>query len=364
MKTSLHNDHLSQQELRDALRGKSGARVKKLLDDCELSKEALAGFTAFPDAMNDMSSINKEIAKKSGMVQTPKWMSVVTIVIGIALVAGIGYALWPHEPEISQQPQIDMLPVYSPPANSPVVDLTPKEEHFVNPEAKVKPVATISQGKPVDSVGTNPAETKQEPIAVEPVEKIEVKPVVPVHPEAGYNAPVGFIHDLKITEFDKYYRKATIEVREPALKGGVSAQFEDEGKQKEDGETETVRNIPAEKFLNDGLLAFHDGKYGRCIEKMEVLKKFNDKDLNATFYMAVSYFQLDMNAKAIAMFDEVLNAPNNVFHEEAKWYKALALIKNGQTDAAKTLLNEIAAKDGFYKEKAIEKLKDPQYINR
>lgn len=357
MKTSLHNDHLSQQELRDALRGKSDARVEKLLKDCELSKEALAGFTAFPDAMKDVSALNKEIGKKSGMIQTPKWMSVATIVIGVALVAGIAYALWPHEPEISQHPEIDMLPVYAPPVNNPEVDLTPKAEHFVNPEAKSKPVAVISPGKPADSVGTNPAGTKTDPIAVNPPEQIEVKPVVPVHPEAGYNASIGFIHDLKITEFDKYYRNASVEVREPFLKG-VPAQFEDEDKLKEAGETETVRNIPAEKFLNEGLLAFHDGKYGRCIEKMDVLKKFNDKDLNATFYTGVSYFKLDMNAKAISMFDEVLNAQNNVFHEEAKWYKALALIGDGQKDAAKVLLNEIAAKEGFYKEKAALKLKE------
>jgi hypothetical protein len=361
MKTSLHNDHLSQKEMAGLLSGKtpqSDARIKKLLKDCELSKEALAGFTAFPDAMKDISSLNSEIAKKSGMAQTPKWMSVVTVVIGIALVVGIGYALWPHEPEISQHPEIDMQPIITPPSeNTPVVELTPKEEHFVNPEAKPKPVATISQAKPSDSVAPNPAETKQEPIAVAPPEQVEVKPVVPVHPEAGYNASIGFIHDLKITEFDKYYRNATVEVREPALKG-VPAQFEDADKQKSDGETETVRNVPAEKFLNDGLLAFHDGKYGRCIEKMEVLKKLNDKDLNATFYMAVSYFYLDMNAKSITMFDEVLNAQNNVFHEEAKWYKALALIGNGQKEAAKILLNEIAEGNGFYKEKAAAKLRE------
>lgn len=362
MNTSLHNDHLSPKELSDLLSGKldakSDARVKKLLNDCELSKEALAGFTAVPAAAADLASLNKQIAAKSGMSQTPLWMSVATITIGAALVVGMGYALWPREPETLEVPLAYTVPPTAsnelPPAT---VELTPKAEHFVNPEAAPKPKATLSPGKPVDTVAAPKSpEVKQDPIAVKEPEQLEVKPVVPKKPEAGYNASVGFIQDLKVTEFEKYYRK-TIEVRELPLKG-VPAQFEDEDKFKKEGELETVRNVPAEQFLNDGLRAFHDGKYGRCIEKMEVLKKNNDKDLNATFYMGVSYVKLEMFGKAIRMFDEVLNASNNVFHEEAKWYKALALIGNGDDEAAKMLLTEIAAKDGFYKDKAVAKLKE------
>jgi hypothetical protein len=360
MKSSLHTDHLSPKELSDLLNGKtdakSNARIKKLLNDCELSKEALAGFTAVPAAAADISSLNKQIGVKSGMIKTPVWVSVVTVVIGITLVVGMTYALWPREPETLKLPVSYSQTVTVDPPAVAAVDLTPKAEHFVNPEAKPKPQATITEGKPQDTITTKSPEIKPEPVDVKPTELVDVKPVVPKNPEPGYNASIGFIQDLKITEFEKYYRK-TIEVREPPLKH-VDAQFEDEAKKKEDAELETVRSVPAEQFLNDGLRAFHDGKYGRCIEKMEVLKKNNEKDLNAAFYMGVSYVKLEMFEKAIKMFDEILNSSNNVFHEEAKWYKALALIGNGDTAAAKVLLNEIAAKEGFYKDKAVAKLKE------
>jgi hypothetical protein len=364
MKSSLHTDHLSPEELSDLLSGKlnpeADERVKKLLNDCELSKEALAGFTAVPSAINDLPDLKNQIAKSAGISKTPMWMNVLTIAIGVSLVAGMGYALWPHEP---QTPSISQVPISVPQNNfnpdnslsvSPV-EITPKAEHFVNPEAIVKPKAIISQGNLSDTASKiNSANPQTVPVVTE--EKVEVKPVVPQHPEAGYNGSVGFILDLKITEFEKYYRK-TIEVREPKLTG-TPAEFEDEKKKTEEGnDHETIRNIPAEQFLNDGLRAFHDGKYGKCIEKMEVLKKFNDKDLNATFYMGVSYVKLEMFGKAIEMFDEVIGSPNNVFREEAKWYKALALIGNDNVDAAKQLLTEIAGQDGFYKEKAAEKLK-------
>ncbi len=363
MKSSLHTDHLSPKELSDLLSGKldakSNERVKKLLNDCELSKEALAGFSAVPSAIGDLPDLKKQIATKAGIVKTPIWISVVTIAIGVSLVIGMGYVLWPHDPEISQNnfedkniPQNNLTT-----ESAQSVGLTPKAEHFVNPEAKPKPKAMLSQGVVKDSSVVKTSDGNHEAIPVLPEEKIDVKPTIPQHPEAGYNGSVGFIMDLKITEFEKYYRK-TIKVREPILKG-VPAQFEDEKKKAEDGnESETVRNVPTEQFLNEGLRAFHDGKYGRCIEKMEILKKNNEKDLNATFYMGVSYVKLEMFEKAIGMLDEVINSSNNVFHEEAYWYKALALIGNGESDAAKKILVEIAGKDGFYRGKAVEKLKE------
>lgn len=360
MKTSSHTDHLSPKELSDLISGKldakSNSRIKKLLNDCELSKEALAGFTAVPAAAADLDFLNKEIAAKSGIIKTPKWISVVTVIIGAGLIVGMGYALWPREPDILDLPLTYTAPPVISQNTAPTVDLTPKAEHFVNPEAKPKPLAVLKPGKPVDTTSAKPAETQHDKVAVTPPEPVEVKPVVPKNQEAGYNASIGFIQDLKVTEFEKYYRKS-IEVRELVLKG-VPAQFENEDKFKKEGETENIRNVPAEQFLNDGLRAFHDGKYGRCIEKMEVLKKSNEKDLNAAFYMGVSYVKLEMFEKAIKMFDEVLNATNNVFHEEAKWYKALALIGNGDTAAAKILLEEIAAKEGFYQQKAIVKLRE------
>lgn len=362
MKSSLHTDHLSQKELSDLLSGKLDAnaneRIKKLLNDCELSKEALAGFTAVPGAIKDLPNLKNQIAKSAGIVKTPIWVSVATITIGLALVVGMTYVLWPSETQNSQIPLKDYPKLASLQPNvQPIssIDLNPKAEHFVNPEAKPQPKAIISQGVVLDTISKT-TNGNRDVIPVLPENKIDVKPVIPVHPEIGYNASVGFIFDLKITEFEKYNRK-TIEVRELPLKG-LSAQYEDEKKKTEDEkDKETVRNIPAEQFLNDGLRAFHNGKYGKCIEKMEILKKNNENDLNATFYMGVSYVKLEMFQKAIVLFEEIINSPNNVFHEEANWYKALALIGNGEMDAAKKVLGEIAGKDGFYKEKALEKLK-------
>jgi tetratricopeptide (TPR) repeat protein len=229
----------------------------------------------------------------------------------------------------------------------------------VNPEMTVAPKTIIAAGVVKDSTATK-TNGALEPInapgkELKRIDTFLIHPVVPKNPEIGYNASIGYIMDLKVTEFEKYYRKM-VEVDELEFTG-VSAQFDNfASEQENDGET--VREVPAEQFLNEGLRAFHNGHYGKCIEKMEVLRKNNPSDLNAAFYMGVSYVKLEMYEKSIPFFDQVLNSPNNVFHEEANWYKALALIGNGNTEAAKKVLTEISQKDGFYKEKAAAKLQE------
>ncbi len=361
MKPSPNTGHLTKGDLENLLGGKldadSTARVNKLLDECELSKEAVEGYTSVPGAVADIASLNKTIASKAGM-KAATWMNVVTITLGLALAGGVTYALWPRHNDV--RVAAPELASYTAPAEENTepsqVVLTPQAEHFVNPEAKPAPQAMFSQGKIADSAATSSTPEKApEAIEVAPPEVLEVKPVVPEKPEASYNASIGFIFDLKVTEFEKYFKK-TVTVEELPL-GGTPAQFENDGmREAELKEQPATRQVPAENFLNAGLKAFHDGRYGRCIEKMEVLRKADPADPNALFYMGVSYVKLEMYDKAIPLFDAILQAKNNVFHEEARWYKTQALLGKGDTESAKQLLNEIAGKPGFYQQKAKEKL--------
>lgn len=350
--------HITQPELEAYLSGKLGpeakAKVDELLGECELSREAVAGFTAVPGAIDDLPALKQQIAARSGM-QSPKkiWLNTIA---GITIVAAavIAYVAWPSKqpaPAVAtptvEQPQEPVVAAASP------APLTPQSEHFVNPEAK-KPLAPRPHVVKKDSAASKTIALQPEPIEVDAPELLDTKPVVPQHPEIGYNASVGFVLDLKVTEFDTYYRQ-TIAVKEAPLPG-VPAEFENEDSRGHE-EKETVRQVPAEKFLVEGLQAFRDERYGRCIEKMEVLRKNNPEDLNAAFYMGISYVKLEMYGKALPLLDEVLNATNNVFHEEARWYKAQALLGMGNTEAAKALLSEIASKEGFYQQKAKALLK-------
>jgi hypothetical protein len=169
------------------------------------------------------------------------------------------------------------------------------------------------------------------------------------------NAPVIYIYDLKVSDYQKlYFRKSDpFTIRN----GGLTADYENiKGYTPNKNKEEPV--YTADMVLKDGLNAFNNAKYSKSLSFFTILLDLNKKDVNALFYSALSHYHTDRPAVAIALLDRVLENENNVFHQEAEWYKALALIKNNDTQAAKELLLKINARQGFYAEKAGEKLKE------
>ena len=336
-------------------------RIQHLLDDCELSKEALEGYSMVPGAFADVDALKKSIAKSSGMTSV-SWS---TIGLGVVAIAALSVFLTIFFGEDAKPDpatvQIDpnQIEIVTTPAPAPANILSPVDDHFVNPEAAVMKTRVPVQGSAADTITTRVVEN----IVIQPIpvdDKLQpILDSVPVTPKVStpeYNAPVGYIADLKITEFDKYYTTQTIEVKELPLTG-TPADKENKDDIGDPTEKETVREVPADQFLREGLVAFRDARYGKCINKMDVLLKLNENDLNATFYTAVSYVRLEMYSKAIPLLDKIIADPNNVFDEEAEWYKALALEGNGDAGAAQELFKKISAGGGFYSKQAASKLR-------
>lgn len=364
MNTSQTTQLLSAEQLEAFLQNKLSAeetrRVQHLLDDCELSREALQGYNLVPGAFADVAGLKKSIAAKSGMTSLG-WGAISLGVVAIAAIS-VFFAMFYGQDNTPKTAEVKTDQAESVVVPEPANTLSPSEDHFVNPEAKV--VAVLARGnekmnRDSQNVVTNqnlviepiPVDDKQQPI-------VKPEPVVPVKPEASYNAQVGFIVDLKVTDFDKYYT-TQIEVKELPLTG-TDAKFETKdglGDPKDEKEEETVRLVPADQFLREGLVAFRDARYGKCISKMEILLQNNPDDVNALFYTAVSYVKLEMYSKAIPLLDKILSGKNNVFHEEAEWYKGLALEGTGDVVSADVIFTGIRDKGGFYSKQAGEKVK-------
>jgi tetratricopeptide (TPR) repeat protein len=110
--------------------------------------------------------------------------------------------------------------------------------------------------------------------------------------------------------------------------------------------------------LKDALIAFNKQDYTKSISLFSILLELNKKDVNAWFYSALCFYHNNNNAKAIVFLDKVLENENNVFDQEAEWYKAQALIKTNDKEAALELLLKINSRRGFYADKAGDKLKE------
>ena len=65
-----------------------------------------------------------------------------------------------------------------------------------------------------------------------------------------------------------------------------------------------------------------------------------DRKPYAYFHLGISYLELENTGQAVEAFDAV--SESSTFTWNAKWFKALALLKLGQSDKAKILFEEIA----------------------
>lgn len=165
------------------------------------------------------------------------------------------------------------------------------------------------------------------------------------------NAPVVFIHNLKVTNYRLYYfnHDKRIGIQENT---GLPVLYSDT--------RDIVAGVPEEKDhgyyahqeIKDAMLEFSKGQYAACIHHLQDLQRLNAEDVNALFYSGMSYYYMANDAKAVDCFSQVLQNENNVFHQEAGFYKAQCLLRLKQSDEARVLLKTIEQEKGFYSARA------------
>jgi tetratricopeptide (TPR) repeat protein len=143
------------------------------------------------------------------------------------------------------------------------------------------------------------------------------------------NSPVIYLYDLKVTDYQKLYYQP-------------------------DGTALTLRDTSAPVLINQAMKSFSAQKFETAITKLKPL--LSREDPNAFFYTGAAYYYQKNYTQALLMLNRIGNLSNNVFKQEAYWYKALCFIDLQKTDEAKTLLQHIADAQGFYAEQAKKQL--------
>ena len=171
------------------------------------------------------------------------------------------------------------------------------------------------------------------------------------------NASVLYIYDLKVTDFQKlYFRKMkpfTIE------SNGLSAAFENsEAYLAHKNDNKILNPYTLDMMLKDALKAFNKSRYKQSFVLFEELLTYNSNDVNALFYSGLCQFYSGQYSDAISRFNKVSQSENNVFNQEAEWYKALAYQKQGDKKDAIEIFLKINKQKGFYAEKAAQKLEE------
>lgn len=172
------------------------------------------------------------------------------------------------------------------------------------------------------------------------------------------NAPVIFIHQLKVTNYKGYYFKQNQSIDLMEL-SGLSAQYESEVN-KETIQLRRSNAYMANRIIQNAMQLFNGKKYANCIEELMLLYNYNKDDANAQFYLGMCFYLTKKYNIAQKYFQENLDNQNNIFHQESEFYQALCLLNTNQKEKALELLKQIVTNKGFYSTRAQEVLNKEQ----
>ncbi len=106
---------------------------------------------------------------------------------------------------------------------------------------------------------------------------------------------------------------------------------------------------------------FVDGEYEKAIVLYDQAIIEKDEKFVYQFYKASTLQNLGKFEEAIPEYTQVVKHGDNIFVEEAEWYKALCYIKLGNKEDAKTQLLAIINRNGFYAADAKSVLRKTRY---
>ena len=184
------------------------------------------------------------------------------------------------------------------------------------------------------------------------------KEITKVNTTNVINSNIGtlFLSRLLVVDYTNIYTK---EITIPNFE--LTGTTADKENKSDNGANELAVNTYTQKityvdFLQEVQSKFRKNKFKDALKDYRTILNHYSNDVNAHFYMALCYFNINKQKKAIQHFDRVLNHDFNTFHEEAKWYKAMSLYESGKISKCITILNEIATENGFYAKKASKML--------
>lgn len=104
-----------------------------------------------------------------------------------------------------------------------------------------------------------------------------------------------------------------------------------------------------ESGLSKAIQYYNDEKYQLAANEFQVLYLGDSLKYDVSFYLGLSYLNTGSNTKAIKILNSVVENSDK-YQQQARWYLALAFLKNNQLDKAKTTLLKIKPLEYHYSE--------------
>ncbi len=107
--------------------------------------------------------------------------------------------------------------------------------------------------------------------------------------------------------------------------------------------------------LDEATKNFNSGDYKKAGEEYDQILKHEPDNLDALYFGAISDYIDNKTAKSETQLDKVIKKGTK-YTDGAKWYKANILLKRGDLERSKALLQELSNSNNPYKERAIKKM--------
>jgi hypothetical protein len=338
------------------------AQIYKHISTCELCACAVNGFAAIPFTSADVDAIHNQIDVRTNATHANPLTFAHAFILTASLISIFGFYRFVNSfSENSTTATNNLIPkkiIFK----IPVINETKNEsKEEVSVIAKTaKKIVNAIQYQKFERNSTITALEQLQPIKPECISTDAIitsennNDDIPIAPD--YNSDVIYIYDLKITDYNKLYfvniqpETSLFKTYAPAFKENKESNVDDWGVKEQ--------IITADRVLKDGLFCFNKQQFNKAVENFNLLIENNSNDVNALFYSALSYYNLNKTERSAEQLNTVLRNHNNVFYPEAQWYLALITLKTGDKESAKQQLETIVAAKGFYAKKAKQKLKE------
>ena len=321
----------------------------------DLEYLASLGFEQVPAAEKDVQELVKQIRSRSFSYNSGGYFATLCLLVGVFLGASVFFALYEPAPDrLTVTPPLIETPARQTPVVHQLDTITVSGENFERPE----PAHTRRPEKQQDEA-LPPAESAQPESAPVLSGKMDVSLLLkqPLKEEKlRYiaNAPVFYIHDLKITDYRLLYFKHN---RFVPFSGTAATRAEKESPEQNYSRLKQDADYYLHEELAGALLQFKKGRYDACIQSLNLVAACNKEDVNCSFYLGLCYYNKKNYEKAVQLLNQCLLSLNNTFLQEAMYYKALCLSESGHNAEAAILLKQISEEGEFYAGKAEALLK-------
>jgi tetratricopeptide (TPR) repeat protein len=349
------SEPLSQKEIRDYLSGNISPeekhKIELKIENNELNRIAFEGYAANPSAINNLPKINNGLLSTVG--------SKILLFSTVFILVVIATYFFLYDETEGENLVISKSEQLSENNQELLTEQITVEREMENLE-EIEPSEQITYAKTIENQVSTKANNikieKAETIAPETInnDKDSLKPEIKI--SNRINSNIVYIHDLKTVDYSGIYTSG-VKIFLHNL-DGVPAQFGSmDEKINAKIEDFKIEFIPYQKFLGSALEKFVQNNFKNALKDLRIILSQYPNDLNADFYSGLCYYNLGKWRKAIQCFTNAKNHKINAFQEEAAWYLAISLVKNGDEKEAIELFNEIEKNKGFYAARAAEVLK-------